>query len=100
WSPLAFGFLGGTYTRESLSDPGNRFSNFDILPFDKERGFSLGERMRTIAAAHGAQVAQVAIAWLLARTAVTSVLVGATKLQQLEDNLAAVDLTLTPEEIS
>jgi aryl-alcohol dehydrogenase-like predicted oxidoreductase len=94
WSPLASGFLSGKYTRESLSDPANRYSGFDILPFDKEHGFALVEQMRAIAAARGVSVAQVAIAWLLARDAVTSVLIGATKRQQLDDNLAAAGLTL------
>ena len=100
WSPLASGFLSGKYTRESLADPSNRYSGFDILPFDKERGFALVERMRGIAAAHRASVAQVAIAWLLSREAVTSVLVGATKRSQLEDNLKAMDVQLSEGELA
>ena len=56
--------------------------------------------MRAIADAHGASVAQVAIAWLLSRQAVTSVLVGATKSHQLADNLKAADVTLTAEQIA
>jgi aryl-alcohol dehydrogenase-like predicted oxidoreductase len=100
WSPLASGFLSGKYTRQSLSDPNNRLSGFDILPFDKEQGFRLVERMRPIAAAHDASVAQVAIAWLLARHAVTSVIIGSTKLSQLEDNLEAASVTLSPAEIA
>jgi aryl-alcohol dehydrogenase-like predicted oxidoreductase len=98
WSPLAAGFLSGKYTRESLSDPDNRLSGFDILPFDKERGFRLVDTMRGIADAHRASVAQVAIAWLLSRE-VTSVLVGATKRSQLQDNLGSMDLKLTEEEL-
>ena len=100
WSPLASGFLSGKYTRQSLSDPDNRLSGFDILPFDKEQGFRLVERMRPIAAAHDASVAQVAIAWLLARQAVTSVIIGSTKLSQLEDNLKAAAVTLSAAEIA
>ena len=100
WSPLAAGFLSGKYTRESLSDPANRYSGFDILPFDKEHGFALVEQMRKIAAAHKASVAQVALAWLLARPAVTNVLIGATKRQQLDDNLGAVDVALSEAEIA
>jgi aryl-alcohol dehydrogenase-like predicted oxidoreductase len=56
--------------------------------------------VRTIAEAHGASVAQVAIAWLLSRQAVTSVLIGATKAHQLADNLKAADITLTAEQIA
>ncbi|HEV7322335.1 MAG TPA: aldo/keto reductase [Ensifer sp.] len=100
WSPLASGFLSGKYTHDNLGDPDNRYSGFDILPFDKEHGFRLVERMRTIADQRGASVAQVAIAWLLARQAVTSVLLGASKPHQLKDNLGAADLVLTPAEIS
>lgn len=100
WSPLAFGFLSGKYTRQTLSDPANRLSGFDILPFDKERGFELVERMRPIAAAHEASVAQVALAWLLARQGVSSVIVGSTKLSQLEDNLKATQVSLTAAQIA
>jgi aryl-alcohol dehydrogenase-like predicted oxidoreductase len=100
WSPLASGFLSGKYTRETLSDPDNRISGFDLFPFDKDKGFKLVERVRAIAGKHDASVAQVAIAWLLAKDAVTSVLVGATKPQQLDDNLAAVDLKLTDADIA
>ncbi|HEY6514509.1 MAG TPA: aldo/keto reductase [Steroidobacteraceae bacterium] len=100
WSPLASGFLSGKYTRQTLSDPNNRLSGFDILPFDKEEGFKLVERLRVIAAAHEASVAQVAIAWLLARQGVTSVIVGSTKLSQLEDNLQATAVTLSAAQIA
>jgi aryl-alcohol dehydrogenase-like predicted oxidoreductase len=100
WSPLAGGFLSGKYTRENLNDPDNRLSGFDAIPFDKEHGFALVEQMRGIAGAHGASVAQVALAWLLARSQVSSVLVGASRMSQLDDNLAAADLQLSPEELA
>jgi aryl-alcohol dehydrogenase-like predicted oxidoreductase len=100
WSPLASGFLSGKYTRESLADPNNRFSGFDILPFDKEKGFALVERMRKMAAARKASVAQVALAWLLAKSSVTSVILGASKLTQLEDNLGAVAVKLSEVEVA
>jgi len=100
WSPLASGFLSGKYTRQTLSDPNNRLSGFDILPFDKEAGFELVERMRAMASAHAASVAQIAIAWLLARQSVTSVIIGSTKLSQLEDNLRAAAVALTAAEVA
>jgi aryl-alcohol dehydrogenase-like predicted oxidoreductase len=99
WSPLSSGFLSGKYTRESLKDPNNRLAGFDILPFDKERGFGVVDQMRGVAAAHGCSVVQVALAWLLAKKAVTSVILGAAKLSQLEDNLGAVSVALTLEEV-
>jgi aryl-alcohol dehydrogenase-like predicted oxidoreductase len=100
WSPLASGFLSGKYTRENLSDPNNRYSGFDLLPFDKEHGFRLVEKMRAIGARRQASVAQVAIAWLLVKDRVSSVLLGASKLAQLQDNLGAANVALSPEEIA
>jgi aryl-alcohol dehydrogenase-like predicted oxidoreductase len=94
WSPLASGFLSGKYTRETLSDPANRFSGFDLLPFDKERGFALVERMRTMARRAGGSVAQVALAWLLSKKAVT---LAALKLRLSGEDLALLDeLTALP----
>lgn len=100
WSPLSSGFLSGKYTRENLKDPDNRISGFDLLPFDKEHGFRVVEQMRGVASAHGCSVVQVALAWLLAKPAVTSVILGAAKLHQLEDNLGAVGVKLHAEEIA
>ncbi len=100
WSPLASGFLSGKYTPQTLADPDGRYSGLDVLPFDKDSGFRLVEQMRPIAAAHNATVAQVAIAWLLSQPAVTSVLLGATKLHQLDDNLGAADIQLSASEIA
>lgn len=100
WSPLAGGFLSGKYTRETLADPDNRLSGFDMIPFDKEQGFALVETMRTIAERHRASVAQVALAWLLSRPAVSSIIVGASSPSQLADNLAAVDLALDPADLA
>lgn len=100
WSPLASGFLSGKYTSETLKDPDGRYSGFDFLPFDKDAGFRLVERMRAIGAARKASVAQVALAWLLARRAVTSVILGASKLRQLEDNIGAMEVSLSEREIS
>jgi aryl-alcohol dehydrogenase-like predicted oxidoreductase len=99
WSPLAYGFLGGAYTRESLEQPDNRFSNFDMLKFDREKGFELLDLMRAIATERGITVAQVAIGWLLGKRSVSSIMLGATKIAQLEDNLAAVDVPMDDEDI-
>lgn len=100
WSPLAFGFLSGKYTREMLTDPESRVGGFNLLPFDADQGFAVVDLLRGIAAARGVSVAQVALAWLLSRSAVTSVLMGASKAEQLTDNLGAADLILSAEEVS
>jgi aryl-alcohol dehydrogenase-like predicted oxidoreductase len=99
WSPLAGGFLSGKYTREGAKDQDNRLSGFDILPFDKEKGFDVVDVLKEIAAAHNASPAQIALAWLLARPVVSSILVGASKLHQLENNLKAVEVELSNAEI-
>jgi aryl-alcohol dehydrogenase-like predicted oxidoreductase len=98
WSPLAGGFLSGKFTRNDRDDAARR-AKFDFPPIDKEKAFSIIDVMQTAAAAHGASVAQVALAWVLARDVVTSVIIGARKMTQLEDNLKAVELTLDPAEL-
>ncbi|HKQ99861.1 MAG TPA: aldo/keto reductase [Pyrinomonadaceae bacterium] len=100
WSPLAGGFLSGKYTRDNLKDAENRLSGFEFLPLDKELGFKLIERMREMAEGHGASVAQVALSWLLSKQVVSSIIVGASKLHQLEDNLKAVEVKLSAAEVS
>lgn len=100
WSPLASGFLSGKYKPETLSDPDSRYAGFDILPFEKAHGFRVVERLRTIAEACGATIAQVAIAWLLSKEAVTSVLIGASRMEQLDANLRAVEVALSAEDVA
>jgi aryl-alcohol dehydrogenase-like predicted oxidoreductase len=99
WSPLAGGFLTGKYTRDNPQGDGGRLTSFDMLPYDKEKGYQLVERLRSIGAAHGASPAQVAIAWVLSKSFVSSVLLGANKLSQLEDNLGAAELKLRTEDL-
>jgi aryl-alcohol dehydrogenase-like predicted oxidoreductase len=99
WSPLASGFLSGKYTRENLKDPEHRLSGFDFLPFDKEQAFRLVEEMRPMAQAHDASVAQLALAWLLSKPGVDTILLGASKPTQLEDNLRALRVRLSRDEI-
>lgn len=98
WSPLAGGFLSGKFTREGGPE-GTRRATFDFPPVDKEQGFDIVDVMRPIAETHGASVARVALAWLLHKEAVTSVIIGARRMDQLEDNFGSVDLTLTDEEV-
>lgn len=99
WSPLAGGFLSGKFTRTSGDDEARR-ATFDFPPVDKEKGFKILDVAAPIAAAHGVSVAQIALAWILANDAVTSVIIGARKLTQLDDNLKSVDVTLSAEEMA
>ncbi len=97
WSPLAGGFLTGKFTREGASE--GRRSTFDFPPLDKERAFDVVDVMRTVAQRHEATIAQVAIAWVLAQPTVSSVIIGAKTMGQLEDNLGAVDVQLTEDDL-
>jgi aryl-alcohol dehydrogenase-like predicted oxidoreductase len=99
WSPLAGGFLTGKYTRGNPQGDGGRLTGFDILPYDRERGYTVVDKLKQIAAGRGATPAQLAIAWLLTRPVVSSVLVGASKAAQLDDNLKACDVALSAEEL-
>jgi aryl-alcohol dehydrogenase-like predicted oxidoreductase len=67
---------------------------------DKDRAWACVGAMREIGDAHGASVARVALAWLLAKPVVTTVIIGAKTTEQLDDNLAAADLVLTSDEIA
>ncbi len=100
WSPLAGGVLSGKFTREKRGDNDSRRTTFDFPPVDKERAYAIIDAIAPIAKAHGATVARVALAWLLRRKGVMSVIIGAKTIQQLDDNLAAADLTLSADEIA
>jgi len=100
WSPLAGGLLSGKYDRDSKGPQGSRRASFDFPPVDKERAFACIDAMREIAKAHKVSVAQIALAWLLYRPFVMSVIIGATSIEQLDDNLAASDVTLTADELA
>ena len=99
WSPLAGGLLSGKFSRESDGPQGSRRASFDFPPVDKERAFNVIDVMRPIAKSHGVSVANIALAWLLHQDAVTSVLIGAKTMDQLEDNLNAVNVELNGSEL-
>ena len=100
WSPLAGGFLSGKYGRDNPPPPGSRFAEAgQFVPFDREMGYRVVDVVKTVALRHGASPAQVAISWLLGRPAVSSVIVAARKAEQLEDNIRAVDLRLSDDEV-
>ena len=84
WSPLAGGFLAGKYSR---------------VPFDREMGYRVVDALKDVASRRGVSPARVAIAWVLSRPAVSSVIIAARKQEQLEDNIGAVDLRLSDEDI-
>jgi aryl-alcohol dehydrogenase-like predicted oxidoreductase len=100
WSPLAGGLLSGKYGRDGEAEAGSRRVAFDFPPVNRERAYDSIDALRLIADARGVSVAQVALAWLLHQQVVTSVIIGAKRVDQLEDNLAATDIRLTGEELA
>jgi aryl-alcohol dehydrogenase-like predicted oxidoreductase len=99
WSPLAGGFLSGKYTRENQAGEQGRRSGFDFPPVNKDLAFDILDKLRPMAEAKGSTVASLALAWLLHQPVVSSVIIGAKKMEQLEDNLKAVDVQFSPEEL-
>ena len=99
WSPLAGGLLSGKFSREHQKPEDSRRSAFDFPIVDKERTWRILDVLQPIAKAHEASVATVALAWILAKPFVTSVIIGAKRVDQLQQNLSAVDLQLNQEEI-
>ena len=100
WSPLAGGFLTGKYSRANPAPAGTRFAEAgNFVPFDKEMGYRVVEALKEVGGRHDATPARVALAWVLGRPAVSSVIIAARKPEQLEDNIRAVDLRLLDDEV-
>lgn len=101
WSPLAGGFLTGKFRRGDEEKPeGSRRSSFDFPPIDKEKAYDVVELLDEIAADKGASIPQLALAWLLQQDGVTTAIIGAKKMSQLEDNLGAVGIEFTDDELA
>jgi aryl-alcohol dehydrogenase-like predicted oxidoreductase len=91
--------LSGKYSRTHQNPADSRRTNYDFPVVDKERAWRILEVMAPIAKAHECSPARLSLAWLLAKPVVTSVIIGAKRLDQLQDNLVAVELTLTEDEL-
>jgi aryl-alcohol dehydrogenase-like predicted oxidoreductase len=99
WSPLAGGLLSGKYSRTNQKPADSRRTDFDFPIVDKERTWKILDAMAPIAKAHECSAARVSLAWLLTKPVVTSIIIGVKRPDQLQDNLAAVELNLTQDEI-
>ena len=97
WSPLAGGLLSGKFDASKKGPEGARRASFDFPPVDQGRLPGVLEALHAVAKAHDLSVARVALAWMLTKPFVTSMIIGAKNRQQLDDNLAAVDVKLPPE---
>jgi aryl-alcohol dehydrogenase-like predicted oxidoreductase len=99
WSPLAGGLLSGKFGPGSNGPEGARRAAFDFPPVNKDRAWACVDAMREIGHKHDVSVARVALAYVLAKPFVTTVIIGAKNTEQLDDNLAAVKLSLSADEI-
>ena len=100
WSPLAGGLLSGKYERNGKGPSGSRRNEFDFPVVDKARACNCVDAMRPLAERRKVSVAQIALAWLLAQPAVSSVIIGAKTIEQLYDNIAATKIALDAEELA
>ncbi|HVC49767.1 MAG TPA: aldo/keto reductase [Burkholderiales bacterium] len=100
WSPLAGGLLTGKFSPDGKGPPDSRRSNFDFPVVDRSRVFNCIDIMRPMAEKRQISIAQIALAWLLMQPAISSVIIGARNLEQLKDNIAATDISLSEEEYS
>lgn len=98
WSPLSGGLLTGKYKRNGEKEEG-RLNNFPFPPFHEERAYAILDVLTPMAAQKQTSIAQLALAWLLHQPVVTSIIIGATKINQLQDNLKAIDVTFTAAEL-
>jgi len=99
WSPLAGGLLSGKFSRSKDLPEGSRRGAMAFPPVEMERAYKVIDALETLAEHKGASVAQLALAWLLHQKRVTSVLLGSKKLEQLSDNLGAVDIVFSEDEL-
>jgi len=99
WSPLAGGLLSGKFGREQTDVQGSRRTAMAFPPVEMDRAYDVIDVLTELADRKHASVAQLAIAWLLRQPRVTSVLLGTKRIEQLDDNLGAVDVVLSEEEL-
>lgn len=98
WSPLKMGALSGKYTREN----GRKMEGFraGFVGELAEKHYSIIDALQEVASEVNASVAAVALAWVQSRPGVTSTIIGARTIDQLEANVKALDVQLTPEQIA
>lgn len=100
WSPLAGGLLSGKYNRERQGELGSRRTTFDFPPVAMERAYEVIDVMERLAEGKGVSVARIALSWLLNQQHVTSVIVGAKSIEQLDDNVGAAEVALSAEDLA
>ncbi|WP_299517189.1 aldo/keto reductase [Mucilaginibacter sp.] len=99
WSPLAGGFLSGKYTRANEKAGNSRRDVFDFPPINKEKSYDIIDVISEIGKQHNVSTAQVALAWVRLQKGVTSTIIGAKNIDQLNDNLKSIDIELSADEL-
>jgi len=99
WSPLAGGFMSGKFTRNNEVAGDSRRDAFDFPPINKAKAYDIIDVLLQVGAAHKVSAAQVALAYILRKPAVTSIIIGAKKHDQLLDNIESTKLELTAGEL-
>lgn len=100
WSPLAGGLLSGKFSRENQNPENSRRSEMDLPLVDKERAWKILDEIQQLTSKYNCSAAQISLAWLLSKPVVTSVIVGAKRVDQLKDNIASCQLKLDEADIA
>jgi len=98
YSPLGGGFLTGKYTKDELPD--SKRAETTKTRYFKDRNFKIVDTLREVALTHGASIPQIALAWVLTQNIVTAPIVGANSPEQLAENLQALELKLTDDDMN
>jgi len=99
WSPLAGGFLSGKYTRDKEKAGDSRRDTFDFPPINKEKTYDIIDVILKIGKHHNVSAAAVALAWIRQQPGVTSTIIGAKTIEQLNDNIASTELVLSADDL-
>jgi len=99
WSPLAGGFLSGKFTRNNEKAGNSRRDNFDFPPINKEKAYDIIDVLAEIGKQHNVSVAEIALAWVRLQKGITSTIIGAKNVDQLNTNIKSTGLNLSAKEL-
>ena len=99
WSPLAGGFLGGKYTRDNETVEGSRRTTFDFPPINKDKTYDIIDVITEVGKQHNVSPAAIALAWVRQQPGITSTIIGAKTVDQLNDNIKSTEVTLTEDDL-
>jgi aryl-alcohol dehydrogenase-like predicted oxidoreductase len=99
WSPLAGGFLSGKYTRDNEKVKGSRRDSFDFPPINKEKTYDIIDVIIKIGKHHNASAAAIALAWVRQQPGITSTIIGAKTVEQLNDNIKSTEIVLSDDDL-